>query len=350
MIVDKAYCMSSFLTFRYIVDEEKVIDMRYPHKNLQLVPDDEKMICDSAEDIDRSIRTQLKNIDLSKAGLLISGGMDSAILASYMPKGMKAYTAKCDAPNAVDETERAQKYCEINGLEHHVVNITWDDYTQYMDELMLHDGCPVFANEPQVYKLVRQMKNDGIDLIIYGDNADMAFGGMDRLLSKDWTYDEWKKRYTFVDPVKVLKLPTDMDNVYKLFKIGDSNIDFIKFLDIVFASSSSAAYTNAFEYGGLKFYDPYAKMKMSKQYDLTRIRNGESKYLIRELFKKKYPGIEVPEKIAMARAVDYWLRNWKGPERPEFLPNCTEGMSGEQKFLVYSLERFLNLIDSKDKK
>ena len=121
MIVDRDYCMSSFLTFRYIVDEEKVMDMRYPHKNYEFVSEDKIIICNTANDIDKAIRTQLEKLDLSNAGILISGGMDSAILASYMPKGMKAYTAKCDAPNAVDETERAKKYCEINGLEHWLI-------------------------------------------------------------------------------------------------------------------------------------------------------------------------------------------------------------------------------------
>lgn len=345
MIVDREYCMSSFLAFRYIVDEEKVMDIRYPHTNLKLVPDKDKLICNTATDIEKAIKSQLDRIDLSKAGLLISGGMDSAILASYMPKGMKAYTAKCDAPNAVDETSRAKIYCDINGLEHHVVNVTWDDYLECMDELMLRDGCPVFANEPQVYAIVKQMKADGIERVIYGDNADMAFGGMDRLLSRDWTYDEWKDRYTFVDSAKVLQNPVSMENVYEEYKLGNNEIDFIKFLDVVFASSSSVAYTNAYEFGGLKYFDPYAHLKMGVPLDLKRVRSGESKYLIRELFRLRYPNLEVPEKIAMARSVDYWLKDWIGPKRSEFKENCIEGLNGEQKFLLYSLERFLNLLD-----
>lgn len=87
---------------------------------------------------------------------------------------------------------------------------------------------------------------------------------------------------------------------------------------------------------------------MGKPLDLERVRNGESKYLIRALFKEKYPQLEIPEKIAMARATDYWLRDWGGPKRSEFKENCIEGMTGEQKFLIYSLERFLNLIDNHD--
>jgi asparagine synthetase B (glutamine-hydrolysing) len=345
MIVDKKYCMSSFLTFRYVADENKVFAEELSHKNLELTPDCDKIACNTAEEIGVAIKKQLDQIDLSHAGILLSGGMDSAILASYMPKGTRAYTAKCDAPNAVDETGRARKYCEINGLEHVIVDITWEDYQKNIDKLMLSDGCPVFANEPQVYRIVQKMKEDGIDTIIYGDNADMAFGGMNLLLSKDWTYEEWKERYTFVKPSTVLVESEDMDIVYKNYKIGEDGIDYMRFLDEVFASSSSGAYVNAFEYGKIKYFDPYAKMKMGIPLDLNRVRKGESKYLIRELFKMKYPQLEVPEKIAMARAADYWLKDWEGPKRDEFKENCINGMTGEQKFLVYSLERFLNLID-----
>lgn len=344
-MIDKKYCMSSFLTFRYIVDEDRIFKDNIIHKNIELVADDEKIRCDTADEIDEAIKMQLNSIDLSNAGILLSGGMDSAVLATYMPKGTKAYTAKCSAPNAIDETIQARRYCEINELEHIVIPITWNDYLESMDELMLHDGCPVFANEPQVYTLAKKMKQDGVEMIIFGDNADMAFGGMDKLLSKEWTYNQWKKRYTFVEPSKVLKKYEDMDKVYRQYKIGDNSIDYIKFLNEIFASSSSAAYINAFKYAKMKYLDPYAKLKMGQKLDLMRVRNGESKYLIRQLFKKKYPKLDIPEKIAMARATDFWLKDWKGPKRSEFYEDCIEGMTGEQKFLLYSLERFLNLID-----
>lgn len=346
MLVDKVYCMSSFLTFRYVVDEDRVFDERYPHKNLNLIPDQHKMICDTPKEIDKAIRKQLEAVDLSNAGILLSGGMDSAILASYMPEGTKAYTARCDGPNAVDETRRAKKYCEINGLEHVIVDVCWDDYRKSMDGLMLADGCPVFANEPQVNRVVEKMKRDGIEIIIYGDMADVAFGGMDQLLSKDWKYEEWKKRYTFVEPKDVLVNFTSMDPVYSEYRMANDKIDFIRFMNVVFARSSSAAYVNSFRYNKMKYLDPYAVMRMSKPYDLARIRSGESKYLIRELFRMKYPKLEIPEKIAMARAADYWLKDWKGPVRAEFKEMCIEGLNGEQKFLIYSLERFLNLLET----
>lgn len=59
----------------------------------------------------------------------------------------------------------------------------------------------------------------------------------------------------------------------------------------------------------------------------------------------KYPMLDVPEKLGMSRPAEEWMQDWKGPTREEFLPDCIQGLTGEQKLLVYSLERFLNLID-----
>ncbi len=347
-IVDKKYCMSSFLAFRYIADENKIFKEGVEHIYTKTDEGFPVIECATAEEIDSNIRELLRNIDLSKVGILLSGGMDSAILASYMPKGTRAYTARCVAENAIDETERAKKYCEIYGLEHSIVDVTWEDYQNSIDDLMLHDGCPVFANEPQVYKLAKTIKADGIDTIIFGDNADVAFGGMDGFLSKDWTYEEWIERFTFVSPKLALRNPADIEEVYKRFKIGQNEVDFMSFIEDIFAISSTGAYTNAFKLAGLNYFDPYAFLRHKGPLDLQRIRTGESKYLIRELFKHKYPDLIVPEKIAMARATDQWLADWEGPTRKEFIPGCINGMRGEQKFLVYSLERFLDLIGDKE--
>ena len=85
---------------------------------------------------------------------------------------------------------------------------------------------------------------------------------------------------------------------------------------------------------------------MIEPLDLNKVRNGESKYLIRELMKKKYPEIPVPDKVPMPRPVDAYFKNWNGPTRPEFkrdLDMCK--FSGNQKWQLYCLEQFLNLYE-----
>ena len=344
MRVDKNYCMSSYLTYRYVYNEEICFKEGIIHRNHELVPEEKKIPCRTAEDIDRNIRMMLSGMDLGHIALLLSGGMDSAILASYMPPGTKAYTARCIGKNAVDETEQAKKYCDIYDLEHMIIDVGWDDYDALMDEIMRDNGAPIAPNEPQAYKIAQIAKKDGASCVIYGNCADTEFGGMDRLLAKDWTYEEWVKRYSFVDIKTVLKNPVDVSEAYEKYRKGNSEIDFIRFIKEVYASSSSSAYTNAFKCVGVNFFDPYAMLKMADPLDLERVRNGQSKYLIRKLFHMRFPSLEIPEKLPMSRPADDWMRGWKGPVRKEFKQNCTEKLSGEQKLLVYSLERFLNMI------
>ncbi len=345
MRIDKNYCMSSYLTYRYVYDPEVCFKEGIIHRHYEPVLDDKKIPCHTATDIDANIKKILSELDLKHVAVLLSGGMDSAILASYMPEGTKAYTARCIGENAVDETEQARKYCQIYNLEHVVVDVDWNDYVTTIDELMLSDGFPITPNEPQAYKIAKLVKNSGVSCMIYGNCADTEFGGMDKLLSKDWTYEEWVQRYGFVDIEKILKKPVNVLGVYDKYRIKKTGIDFIKFIKEVYACSSSNAYFNAFKCAGIGSLDPYSQLKMAEPLDLTRVRNGESKYLIRELFRMRYPSLDIPEKLPMSRPADDWMKAWKGPVRSEFKPNCTENLTGEQKLLVYSLERFLNLIE-----
>ena len=81
--------------------------------------------------------------------------------------------------------------------------------------------------------------------------------------------------------------------------------------------------------------------KIKKKLDLNRIRNGESKYLLREVFKKKYKNLPKIRKIAFARPLDQWFYSWKGPKRNEFKKSLNiNNYNGNQKWLIYCLEYF----------
>ena len=85
---------------------------------------------------------------------------------------------------------------------------------------------------------------------------------------------------------------------------------------------------------------------MAAPLDLDRIRSGESKYLIRELFRMRYPEIPVPNKLPMPRPVDVYFANWKGPIRTEFRDDIDMSQyNGNQKWLLWCLEQFLNMVD-----
>ena len=346
-MIDKNFCMSSYLAFRYIEKPDVDFAEGLHHKNFVPIPDDKRIAVKTAVDIDNAIKNNFAKLDGRKLGIMLSGGMDSAILASYM-SGADAYTFRfLGGKFQSEETRRAEYYARTYGLTLHYVDIDWKAIEPHIDPVMKRKAAPVHSIEPQIMCAALQAKADGVDMMIIGESSDLIFGGMDQLISRDWTFDDFVRRYTFTDPNKVLVEPADVNYLFERYRQGDS-IDFMRFMDNVFSIESSGSYWNAFGLARLDYYDPYANLKPAAPLDLNRIRNGEPKYLIRELFSTKYPDVPVPNKIPMPRPVDEYFKNWQGPIRAEFKRGLDmQNFSGNQKWQLYCLERFLNLIDEK---
>ena len=347
MIVDKSYCMSSYLSLRYVEDDDKQFFAGLHHQIYKQHPLEHKVFVSDAQDIDVALRNVFRRISHEKLGMLLSGGMDSSILASYMPEGADAYTFRfLGGKFQNDELRRAEFYADYYHLNLHYVDINWDTVDHNVDKVMEHKGAPVHSIEPQLYAAALQAKADGITMMVIGDAADYVFGGMDGLLSQNWSYDQYIKRTIYIDPFEVLTEPTSMDYLFERYRLGKNSIDYLRFYDEIVTDESYASYENAFETAELDFIDPYELMKMAKPLDLGRIRNGDTKYLIRDLFRMKYPETTIPLKQPMPRPVDEYFASWKGPKRKEFREDLDiNKYNGNQKWLLYCLERFLNYFD-----
>lgn len=346
-MVDKSYCMSSYLSLRYVEDDDKQFFEGLHHQVYKQQPLDRKVFVSDVHDMDIALRNVFRMIAHEKLGILLSGGMDSSILASYMPEGADAYTFRfLGGKYQSDELMRAEFYAKYYHLKLHYVDIDWNTVDQNVDRIMAHKGAPVHSIEPQLYAAAMQAKNDGITMLVIGDAADYVFGGMDGLLSQNWSYDQYVKRTIYVNPSDVLKEPYDMNYLFERYRIGRNSIDYMRFYDEIVTDESYASYENAFETAEMDFIDPYELLKMAKPLDLGRIRNGDTKYLIRDLFRMKYPETAVPAKQPMPRPVDKYFESWEGPKREEFLVNIDMSkFNGNQKWLLYCLERFLKIYD-----
>ncbi len=346
MAVDRNFCASSYLAFRFIEKDDMDFSEGMHHQNIHPIPDTEKISVKTALEIDEAIKHTFSEIQDDKLGIMLSGGMDSAILASYMP-GCDAYTFRfLGGEFQQKELNRATYYAKTYGLNLHYVDITWDDVIRFLPIVIKAKCAPVHSIEPQIYKAAIQAQNDGITRMVIGESSDLIFGGMDQLLARDWNFDDFVKRYTFTDPFAVLTEPVDMKYLYERYRYGDK-IDFIGFMDDVFSVESASSYMNAFGCAQMLYTDPYAKLKMAEPLDLFRIRHGEPKYLIRELFQMKYADVPVPVKIPMPRPVDAYFANWNGPTRKEFKSNLRiNQFSGNQKWQIWCLEQFFNFIDT----
>lgn len=346
MAVDKKYCMSSYLAFRYIEKDDRDFYPGMHHSNIVPIPDEQRIPVCSSDDIDREIGRQIEQFKDKKKGILLSGGMDSAIVASYL-RGSDAYTFRfLGGEYQKEELKRAEYYAGYYGLSLHYVDINWDTVLEHLEPVMKAKAAPVHSIEPQILQAALQARADGIELMFVGESSDLVFGGMDGLLSKDWTFDEFMARYIFTPPEAVLNEPESMEYLFERYRTAGDKIDFLRFMDDVFSVESSSSYLNAFAVAGMPYYDPYARLKMAEALDLYRVRHGEPKYLIRELMHKKYPEIPVPNKVPMPRPVDAYFKTWEGPKRPEFRRDLDMSkFTGNQKWQMYCLERFLDLYE-----
>ena len=336
--------MSSYLSLRYVEDDEKQFCEGLRHQVYKQQPLDRKVFVSDAHDIDVALRNVFRRVAHEKLGMLLSGGMDSSILASYMPEGSDAYTFRfLGGKYQSDELERAEYYAKYYHLNLHYVDIDWRVVECCLEPVMASKGAPVHSIEPQLFFAARQAQSDGVEKLVIGDAADYVFGGMDGLYAKDWTFDEFMERYIYVRPESVLVNPVSMSYLFERYRTGPDSIDFIRFLDDVCMDESYASYENAFAAASMPYVDPYEPLIMAQPLDLSRMRSGDSKYIVRELFRRRYPDMPVPEKLPMPRPVDTYFASWNGPVRPEFRHDVDYSrFTGNQKWLIWCLERFLD--------
>lgn len=349
-MVDKDFCLSSYMAFRYLWKEGVDFAEGFQHKNYIPAPEDSRIPVKTAMDIDREIKKQFDELykRYDNIGILLSGGMDSANLASYLKPGSHAFTFTTSSGDVFNkDIERASYYCEKFRLNHHLVEINFNDFEEFTPVVMKHKFAPVHSIEPQIYKAATIAQEYGVQLIIVGESADLIFGGMDKLISPQWSFDAFMQRYIFLDPFLVLSHPVGQDELFEKYRTGENAIDYMRFMDEVFAIESSGSYLNAFGAAWMPYYDPYAILIMADPLDMNRVRNGEPKYLIRELYASKYPELEIPFKIPMPRPVDAVFSNWDGPIRKEFRRDIDmQSLSGNQKWQLWCAELFLNMLDT----
>lgn len=342
---NKDYCLSQFLAFRHVYDNDMEFTGKTRRRKYVPIPESAKTPVGGAEDTDIAIRNVFHLIRNEKLGMLLSGGMDSAVLASYMPQGSDAYTFRyLGGRFQREETERAGQFAEAYRLNLHYVDIDWGTVEEALPVVMKRKGAPVHSIEPQIYHAARQALADGVTMMVIGDGADWVFGGLDGLLSRDWSYDEYVKRCIYINPEDVLVNPADITGVFEKYRIGKNSVDYLGFYGGPLAEESYVSYENALASAGMPYIDPYERLKLSCPLDLERIRKGESKYIIRELFRMKYPHLPVPPKNPMPRPVDEYFSQWGGPKRNEFRKDIDMSrLTGNQKWLLYCAERFLDM-------
>ncbi len=344
-MIDSDFCISSYVAFRYVAKPDigwkDGVTPEFPNVKAQ----GKFKVKTAAEVMQRLRQIARESCEVKGLGVLLSAGMDSAIIASLLPRGTRAYTVRFMAKDAIDEAPAAARVAEKLGLNHTVVDVAWDDYNDSMDELMKRKKAPLHPAEVGLYKASCTARQDGITSLAVGNGADTTFGGMDKLLAKYWTFDEFVQRYTFLEPRRAVKKPVSVLDIYEPYRQGNC-VNVMGFLKVVHGLGIIQMFENSIHAGGCALVAPFEELALDAPLDIRRIRSGEPKYILNDVFRTACPGLEIPEKIPFARPVAQWLRDWTGPKRSEFSPGLAMAdFTGEQKWQLYCLERFLNLLD-----
>ncbi len=287
-------------------------------------------------------------------GILLSGGIDSAILAALAEPGTPCFTISFDAPGAADESIAASTYASRWGHPHHIIRVSWDDYLTHTPMLMAHKKSPLHPVEVPLHVAAQHARGLGVQSLLVGNGADSTFGGMDKLLCPVWTYEQFIERYRFVDPALVLRAPMPIEDTFAPYrrkneKSGNDGIAVQQFLREIHGQGIVQSFENAIGSAGVDIVAPYEAMIHDGELDLDRIRAGEPKYLLQQVFRDLYATSTVPTKIPFARPMDVWMADWDGAvDQPLFrgdVAEHVETMSGDARFLVWCLDRFITQLN-----
>jgi asparagine synthase (glutamine-hydrolysing) len=170
-------------------------------------------------------------------GLMLSGGIDSSLLAAMLTRlkiknkslSLSAYTVGFDDAE-LDESTIAKNIADYLGIKHHVLKFTADEELMVFHEFIKNLSIP-FA-DPAVLPtmlIMKRMLGDGINVVIEGTGADGIIGYMP---------SEYHRRvfnYTSKIPFHVRKLITYCLNIIKdpldikpLFEFKDVQEKFIR--------------------------------------------------------------------------------------------------------------------------
>ena len=185
----------------------------------------------------------------------------------------------------------------------------------------------------------------GLENLITGSGADLCFGGLFNLLSKKWTNEEFKERYTFVNPNKVMKVEAEPYDFYKDYN-GEPYFKLDEFMSEIYGTATTKYFNNAMKLAGITLKAPYEYIHRDFELDYERIKNGEEKYFLRELFRERVGDLFVPRKYPLPRPLKIWA-NYYGEiiNKDIFYEDAYERCTrDEEKWLTYSADHYLYLL------
>jgi len=132
--------------------------------------------------VEKAIQRQLMS-DV-EIGLLLSGGIDSALIAGIAQRHsrytMKAFTVGYSGNEDTDEIAQASETARIIGLEHHVVRIGLPEFVDFLPRISSVIEEPLATSSVIPMYRLSEMASDHVKVVLSGQGADEAMGGYRR--------------------------------------------------------------------------------------------------------------------------------------------------------------------------
>ncbi len=115
-------------------------------------------------------------------GVLLSGGIDSAIIAQKMKftnnSRIQAFTVGYHEKHFSDEISDAAETAKFLDLEHHVTKINYEEFSSIFEKVVniIEEPCGILSILP-FYFLCESVSKKGIKVVLTGQGADEPWGG-----------------------------------------------------------------------------------------------------------------------------------------------------------------------------
>ena len=187
-----------------------------------------RLILNKNEELNKCIEESIFSRTISDVplGSLLSGGLDSSLILSYMLTNSKISKVKCYSADVKNKnnselkdayacTKFLKKKYKHKKIEH---KSRINDLPNYFDLLIKttksFDEPVHFANSPDLLNIVNQASKDGVKVLLSGEGSDELFFGYDRMV----------RAYEFFKNNRSKK--SIMEEMY--FGGGKHNINFVK--------------------------------------------------------------------------------------------------------------------------
>ncbi|EOZ96371.1 Asparagine synthetase [Indibacter alkaliphilus LW1] len=121
-------------------------------------------------------------------GILLSGGIDSAMVASiaqkYSNEPLKAFTIGFEGEHSEDEIEDAAETARILGLEHQFRKISFSDFLQIFKKCIEIVEEPLATSSMIPMYFLSELASEYVKVVLTGQGADEPLGGYPRYQSE----------------------------------------------------------------------------------------------------------------------------------------------------------------------